>query len=135
MENIQKFIPTLIEKRCSIQAFNLSCLYKDICLQNYKYNPKLDSSNRVIREWDHYNKEESLNVDRIRQILNHDLKELLSETQNQYLSESQLNCETSDNEKIQTKIKKIAEIIIWMQTNEGILFKEFIDNYRLGYFN
>ena len=85
MQNIQKFIPTLIEKRCSIQAFNLSCLYKDICLQNYKYNPKLDSCNRVIHEWEHYNKEESLNVDRIRQILNHDLKELLSETQNQYL--------------------------------------------------
>ena len=102
---------------------------------NYKYNPKFNSCNQVIHEWEHYNKEESLNVDRIRQILNHDLKELLSETQNQYLSESQLNGDPSDNEKIQTKIKKIAEIIIWMQTNEGILFKEFIDNYRLGYFN
>ena len=134
MENIQNFIPTLIEKGCSIQAFNLSCLYKDICLQNYKYNPKFFSCN-IIHEWKHYNNEESLNVDRIRQILNHDLKELLMETQNQYLSESQLNDETSVNEEIQTKIKKIAEIIIWMQSNEGILFKEFIDNYRLGYFN
>jgi len=139
MENIQQFMPAWIEKRYynNIQAFNLSCIYKDICLQNYKYKPRLNICNQVIHEWEHSYKEKTINVDIIRQILVHDLFNELNEMQNQYLSESQLNCETSDNEKIQKKIKYIAEICCWLKKNANaeILFKEFINNYRLGYFN
>ena len=132
MENIQNFIPTLIEKGCSIQAFNLSCLYKDICLQNYKYKPRL-ICNQVIHEWEHSCKKHTLTVDIIREMLTYDLWVLFCEIQDEYLSESQLNNENGENETIQRKIKKIAEICIMV--HKGILFKEFIDNYRLGYFN
>jgi hypothetical protein len=134
MENIQEFMSAIEDNFYSLQAYNLSCIYKDNCLKNYKYNPRLDPCNQVIHEWKHYNNEEILNIDRIRQILNHDLKELVSEKQNQYLSESQdYEANDENHEKFQRKIKKIAEICIWIQ--KGLLFKEFIDNYRLGYFN
>jgi hypothetical protein len=133
MENIQEFMSAIEDNLYSLQEYNLSCIYKDICLKNYKYNPSLDSCNQVVPEWKHSYKEETLTVDIIRQILTHDVFELVSEKQNQYLYESQLNSENCENEKIQRKIKKIAEICIKIQ--KGGLFKEFIDNYRLGYFN
>ena len=137
MENIQEFKSAIDANICpikGIQAFKISCLYKDICLQNYKYKPKLNICNQVIHEWEHSYKEHTLTVDIIRQILNHELFEVFSELQNRYLSESQINGENYENERNQKKIKKISEICIWLK-NEGTLFKEFIDNYRLGYFN
>ena len=133
MENIQELVSAIEDNLYSLGEDKLSCLYKDICLKNYKYNPRLDSCNQVIHEWKHSYKEETLTVDIIRQILNHDVFELVSEMQNDALSKSQLNSENGENEKIQRKIKKIAEICIKIQ--KGGLFKEFIDNYRLGYFN
>ena len=141
MENIQEFMPALIEKPYyyynHIQAFNLSCIYKDVCLKNYKYKPRLNICNQVIHEWEHSYKEQTITVDIIRQILVHDLFNELSEMQNQYLSDSQLNCENCQNETLQRKIKYIAGICCWLKTNANaeILFNEFIDNYRLGYFN
>ena len=134
MENIQELISAMDDDNYSIQAFKLSCIYKDVCLKNYKYNPRLDICNQVIHEWEHSYKEETLNVDKIRQILLHDVFELVSEKQNQYLSESQ-HYEANDehHEKFQRKMKKISELCIWIQ--KGLLFKEFIDNYRFGYFN
>jgi hypothetical protein len=136
MENIQQFIYAIEDYQYGIQAFKISYLYKYICLQNYKYKPRLNICNQVIHEWKHSNKEETLTVDRIRQILVDELWEALSERQNEILSESQ-HYEANDkhHEKFQKKIKNIAEICIWMKKTEGILFKEFIDNYRLGYFN
>ena len=140
MENIQQFMPAWIEKRYynNIQAFNLSCIYKDICLQNYKYKPRLNICNQVIHEWEHSYKEKTITVDIIRQILVHDLFNELSEMQNQYLSESQhYEAHDKNHEIFQRKIKYIAGICCWLKTNANaeILFKEFIDNYRLGYFN
>ena len=134
MENIREFMSAIEDNLYSLDAYNLSCIYKDNCLKNYKYKPRLDPCNQVIREWEHSYKEETLNLDKIRQILLHDVFELVSEKQNQYLSESQ-HYEANDehHEKFQRKIKKISEICI--MTRKGILFKEFIDNYRLGYFN
>jgi hypothetical protein len=134
MENIQEFMSAIEDNLYSLQEYNLSCIYKDICLKNYKYNPSLDSCNQVVPEWKHSYKEETLTVDIIRQILTHDVFELVSEKQNQYLSESQdYEANDENHEKFQRKIKKIAEICIWIQ--KGLLFKEFIDNYRFGYFN
>ena len=134
MENIQELISAMDDDNYSIQAFKLSCIYKDVCLKNYKYNPRLDPCNQVIPEWEHSNKEENLTVDRIRQILLHELWEALSEKQNQYLLENQ-QYEANDLhfETIQRKIKNIAKISVYIQN--GVLFKEFMDNYRLGYFN
>ena len=134
MENIQEFMSAIEDNLYSLEAFNLSCIYKDVCLKNYKYKPRLDSCNQLIHEWEHSNKEETLTVDRIRQILLHELWEALSEKQNQYLLENQ-QYEANDLhfETIQRKIKNIAKISVDIQN--GGLFKEFMDNYRLGYFN
>jgi hypothetical protein len=134
MENIQELISAMDDDNYSIQAFKLSCIYKDVCLKNYKYNPRLDICNQVISEWEHSNKEETLTIDRIRQILLHELWEALSEKQNQYLLEHQ-HYEANDLhfETIQRKIKNISKISFDIQN--GVLFKEFMDNYRLGYFN
>ena len=131
MENIQELISEL--ENCNGNYFEASCVYKDVCLKNYKYKPRLNICNQVIHEWEHSYKEQTLTVDTIKQILVHEVFELASEMQNKYLSESQLNNENGENETIQRKIKKIAEICIMV--HKGILFKEFIDNYRLGYFN
>ena len=130
MENIHKLMSALEDDN----YFEASCVYKNVCLKNYKYKPRLDICNQVIHQWEHSYKEETLTVDTIKQILVHEVFELVSEKQNQYLSESQ-HYEASDepHEKFQRKIKKTAEICIWIQ--KGCLFKEFIDNYRLGYFN
>ena len=130
MENIHKLMSALEDDN----YFEASCVYKNVCLKNYKYKPRLDICNQVIHQWEHSYKEETLKVDTIKQILVHEVFELVSEKQNQYLSESQ-HYEANDehHEKFQRKIKKIAEICI--MTRKGILFKEFIDNYRLGYFN
>ena len=134
MENIQELVSAIEDNLYSLGQDKLSCLYKDICLKNYKYNPRLDPCNQVIPEWEHSNKEETLTVDRIRQILLHELWEALSEKQNQYLLENQ-QYEANDLhfETIQRKIKNIAKISVDIQN--GVLFKEFMDNYRLGYFN
>ena len=132
MENLNKFISAIKDNLSSIQAFKLSCLYKDICLQNYKYKPRL-ICNQVIHEWEHSCKKHTLTVDIIREMLTYDLWVLFCEIQDEYLSESQLNSKNGENETLQRKIKKIAEICIMVR--KGILFKEFIDNYRLGYFN
>ena len=131
MENIQELISEL--ENCNGNYFEASCVYKDVCLKNYKYKPRLNICNQVIHEWEHSYKEQTLTVDTIKQILVHEVFNELSERQNKYLSESQLNSKNGENETLQRKIKKIAEICIMVR--KGILFKEFIDNYRLGYFN
>jgi len=131
MENIQELISEL--ENCNGNYFEASCVYKDVCLKNYKYKPRLNICNQVIHEWKHSYKEQTLTVDTIKQILVHEVFNELSERQNKYLSESQLNSKNGENETLQRKIKKIAEICIMVR--KGILFKEFIDNYRLGYFN
>jgi len=132
MENIQELISEL--ENCNGNYFEASCVYKDVCLKNYKYKPRLNICNQVIHEWEHSYKEQTLTVDTIKQILVHEVFNELSERQNKYLSESQkYEANDIDHEKFQKKIKKISEICI--MSRKGILFKEFIDNYRLGYFN
>ena len=134
MENIQELISAIENNLYFLDAFNLSCIYKDICLKNYKYNPRDDSVGQTIHEWEHLYKAKTLTVDSIRQMLTHDLMELVSEIQNDTLSKSQhVEANDENHEKFQRKIKKTADICILIR--DGRLFKEFIDNYRLGYFN
>ena len=85
MENIQELMSALENDN----YFEASCVYKDVCLKNYKYKPRLNICNQVIHEWEHSYKEATLTVDTIRQILIHEVFELASEMQNQYLSKSQ----------------------------------------------
>ena len=67
MENIQELISQL--ENCNGNYFEASCIYKDVCLKNYKYKPRLNICNQVIHEWEHSYKEQTLTVDTIKQIL------------------------------------------------------------------
>jgi hypothetical protein len=61
MENIQELMSALEHNN----YFEASCVYKDVCLKNYKYKPRLDICNQVIHEWEHSYKEQTLTVDTI----------------------------------------------------------------------
>ena len=62
------------------------------------------------------------------------MNNILSKLQSAYLSELQSYVTTSEKfEILIRKIKKIAEICVIL--HKGIIFREFIDSYRNGYFN
>lgn len=134
MENAEQFMSIIKEDMLSLDTFKLSCIFKDICLKNYKYKPRLSDCNQIIHEWTHTFKDKTLTVDIIRQILVQGVYELFVNLQCEYLSESQ-EYEPNDEKHygFQRNIKKVAEICIML--DKGLLFKEFVDNYRNGYFN
>ena len=85
------------------------------------FKDKYVCSSITNKKWYVFNKHrwEKDEGQRLRMAISKDLFELYSEKQNQYLSESQLNGENGENEKIQRKIKKIAEICIKLKkTND-----------------
>jgi hypothetical protein len=133
MENVtelMKYIET------DLLNFNRNIIFKikDICLKNYNYKPRFNEVNIIIHEWNHKENNSILTLDSVRKFLTEDLFEIMSELQSKYLSEAQ-HFEPSDeiHENFQRKIKKIAEICIMIE--KRVLFKEFIDFYRDGYFN
>ena len=133
MENIDEFIRRCTNDLSHISYFLLACNYKDICLKNYKYTPKLNNCNQIIHEWSHNYKDKILNTDIIRDILVKDIYTTFSDLQNEYLQKSR-HIEPNDEEyeKSSRNIKKLAEICI--SINNGKLYKEFIDCYKNGYF-
>jgi len=111
MENIQELISELED--CNGNYFEASCVYKDVCLKNYKYKPRLNICNQVIHEWEHSYKEQTLTVDTIKQILVHEVFELASERQDKYLSESQkYEANDKNHETCQKKIKKCQKYVL-----------------------
>ena len=85
------------------------------------FKDKYVCSSITNKKWYVFNKHrwEKDEGQRLRMAISKDLFELYSEKQNQYLSESQINGENGENEKIQRKIKKIAEICIKLKkTND-----------------
>ena len=141
IENITEFVSYIENNIYSLTIFNLSCIYKDICLRNYKYYPKLNVNvpDLIIHEWQHiyypnltHMYYPNLTLDVIRKILVNYVAEILNDIQSKLICECQ---EPNDEkfEELQRKIKKISEICCMIK--KGVLFKEFIDNYRLGYFN
>ena len=85
------------------------------------FKDKYVCSSITNKKWYVFNKHrwEKDEGQRLRMAISKDLFELYSEKQNQYLSESQLNSENGENEKIQRKIKRIAEICIKLKkTND-----------------
>jgi hypothetical protein len=133
MENIDKFVDAIVEDNYSINSWYMCCKFKD-GLINYKYKPRLNSANQVIHEWEHSYKEKTLTVDHMRKILIDEVFERLAEMQIATLAE-QNKCDSTSDEhvQIQQKIKAISGLCVWV--NNGKLFRAFIDNYRLGYFN
>lgn len=135
MENVEEFIAIIENDICSLNVFKLSCIFKDTCLRNFIYSPRVNSSVRLTFQWDHiFNRSTTIRLDTIRKMLCYDVLNLVSGLQSKYLSESQIYTPIrEDREKIKSKIKKCAEICIAIET--GLLLKEFIDNYRYGYFD
>ena len=85
------------------------------------FKDKYVCSSITNKKWYVFNKHrwEKDEGQRLRMAISKDLFELYSTKQNQYLSESQLNGENGENEKIQRKVKKIAEICIKLKkTND-----------------
>lgn len=141
MKNIDKYV-NAITNDYSIDTWSMSHQYKDICLINYTYTPRLNSANQIIPEWTHRYKEKTLTMDDIRKILTRKVFKRLSQMQadamvesvDYYNKYSDSDDFDSDNiERLQRKIKDIASLCIWI--NNGNLFRAFIDNYRMGYLN
>jgi hypothetical protein len=131
MENLDEFINKLEKNLFEINSFYLSCIFKDICLQNYVYRPKSGMCNQIIHEWEHKYSSQIITVDIMRYILIDDIYNIIYEIQGKYLIESREY--EPQHEILHRKIKKIAEICITLR--KGLIFKEFIDCYRFGYFN
>jgi len=141
MENIDKFVDAIVEDNYFIDSWYMCCKFKD-GLINYKYKPRLNSANQVIHEWTHRYKEKTLTVDDMRNILISEVRKRLIEMQNEAFSEAhKYDCDCgsddfdSDNTKdrLQRNVRDIARLCVWV--DDGKLFRAFIDNYRLGYFN
>jgi hypothetical protein len=133
MENVTELMKYIED---NFYDFNLNIIFKikDICLKNYNYKPRFNEVNIIIHEWNHKENNSILTLDSVRKFLTEDLCEIMSELQGKYLSEAQhFEVFSSEHEILQRKIKKIAEICIMIE--KRVLFKEFIDFYRDGYFN
>ena len=133
MENIDELQKKIEENIFEISPFYLSCIFKDICLKNYVYRPTFGTCNEIIHQLQHKYSRQLMTLDMLRKLLVDDIFDLLSELQVKYLSESQkYNGNVNAHEILQRKIKKLYEICIII--HKGLVFKEFIDNYRNGYF-
>ena len=134
MENLDEFINKLEKNLFEINSFYLSCIFKDICLQNYVYRPKSGMCNQIIHEWEHKYSSQIITVDMMRYLLIDDIYEVLYYILCKYLIESKEQDQHYEKyEILRTKIIKIDEICITLR--KGLIFKEFIDCYRFGYFN
>ncbi len=134
MENIEQFISAVLESAFNYNNYDLCGLFKDICLINYKYKPRLDDINQVIYEWQHRHNGHILTTDFIRKIFDNELYERFRNIQSNLLLEAQQLKTDDENHKIcQKKVKKLAEICVRLR--KVSYFKAFIDNYRLGYYN
>lgn len=134
MEKTAAFIAELQEYDINyINPFMLCCLCNDIYLKDYKYCPELRYK-QILYLWTSKNTNHTLKIDDIRFIFETYVKYAISELQGQYLADAQ-KYETSDENHAccQIKIKKCAEFCIIL--NSGVIFKEFIDCYKNGYFN
>ena len=134
MEKTAAFIANLQEYDIyNINPFMLCCLCNDIYLKDYKYCPELRYK-QIIHLWTSKNTNHTLNISDIRFILDTYVVYAIIELQGQYLADAQ-KYETSDENHAccQIKIKKCAEICIML--NSGVIFKEFVDCFKNGYFN
>lgn len=141
MENVEELIQHI---DTNLWEFNSDIVYKikDICLKNYNYKPRFNEVNVIIHEWQHKTNNTILTLDVVRQFICNDLFELMSGLQHKYLSDSQqlksffhkglVEARDNRHEIYQRKIKKVAEICLFLRKD---LFIIFVDNYRNGYLN
>lgn len=133
MENVSELI-LFIESNLLTCDTNIVYKIKDICFKNYNYKPRMSEVNTIIYEWQHKLNNNIITIDQVRLFLTETLYDIVSKLQSAYLSESQSYIPTSEKyEILHRKMLKIAEICITL--HKGIIFREFIDSYRNGYFN
>jgi hypothetical protein len=133
MENVSELILFI---KSNLLTCDATIIYKikDICLNNYNYKPRMSEVNTIIYEWQHKLNNNIITIDQVRLFLTETLYEIVNKLKTDYIADSfkyVLMSQAHDN--LQRKIKKSSEFCITI--NKGIIFKEFIDCYRNGYFN
>lgn len=132
--NKEIFFNTIKNELLLLDTFKIITFINDIYLKNYTYNPRLNTANKIVHEWEYSTKDKIITVKDIRIFITEEMIMFINNLQTEYLEESRYVSSTSEkNENLQRKIKKTAEIAIGLQG--GIIFREFIDYYDKGYFN
>ena len=131
IENTKYFINAVKKDICNINSYYLCCLFKDIYLKNYKYCPQLRFG-QIIHLWTSKNTTTTINMDAIRCVMDKYAKNSMYVLEDKYVKEAH-NSKMVEQEFIIENIKKLDEIYIMF--NSGVVYKEFIDCYKNGYFN
>jgi len=147
LENIKEFATILIEKNYSYlfkDLFPFICLFKNMCMKNVVYMPIVNERGiKIKHEWvltnikDGIENVKILNVKDFRQLFMDDIKEVFEKIEYKYINELQCinNAEQfREHEQIQRYINISTNLHLSL-VRSGKLFKEFIDCYRLGYFD
>lgn len=137
----EDFVKELVENNYSADnTFAIICLFKDICMQNINYVPHLNHDGIKIKyEWELMDADDdciTLDVKDFRKILMDDLELVFDKVSNEYKSKFQeyIYSKSSVGKKYERCINLSSELSVQLASS-GKLFKEFIDCYRLGYFD
>lgn len=119
----EDFVKELVENNYSADnTFAIICLFKDICMQNINYVPHLNHDGiKIKHEWELMDADDdciTLDVKDFRKILMDDLELVFDKV----------------GKKYERCINLSSELSVQLASS-GKLFKEFIDCYRLGYFD
>jgi hypothetical protein len=145
IENIEEFVKELLENNYSTDnTFAIICLFKDKCMKDVNYLPQVnDDGIKIKHEWELVDNEIddwiTLNVKDFRKILMDDLELVFDKVGNKYKTKLQefndfKRGPSSLGKKYESCINLSSELSVQLSSS-GKLFKEFIDCYRLGYFD
>jgi len=139
-DNFIKFMQILKTNILNLSTYNICELCHDVLLEFYSYKPKLGYGDTVVHMWENQTTREIITVGKIRIMCKRILNSLIN-VQNEYMVEIENynSCEETEHDSEKTekieilkkKIKKIAELCIYIQ--DGNLYKEYIDCFRKGY--
>lgn len=138
-EFLVEFETNILTKSCGPFAF--CCAFHDICLRDYKYFAVTNYDSNFCFKFYWANKKnlnpnpdtKYLYVDDIRRILMNIMCDVVKDLQSSILEKlEEHNLNDKKYCQYQSKIKKCSE---WLrQIENGMIFKEFIDCYKNGYF-
>lgn len=123
IKNMEEFVEELIENNYSADnTFAIICLFKDKCMRNIQYIPHINNLQMKIKhEWELMDADDeciTLDVKDFRKILMDDLELVFDKV----------------GKKYERGMNRSSELSVQLASS-GKLFKEFIDCYRLGYFD
>ena len=119
----EDFVKELVENNyLADNTFAIICLFKDICMQNINYVPHLNHDGiKIKHEWELMDANDdciTMDVKDFRKILMDDLELVFDKV----------------GKKYERGMNRSSELSVQLASS-GKLFKEFIDCYRLGYFD